>query len=79
MLGKYSPISIVEGQRSYMRFFPFLNPYIYQLVFILLFSIIILHDPYFHEITFPINAGYDKFLFVFDEPNIFVIIVLDDW
>jgi hypothetical protein len=47
--------------------------------FIPLFSVVTPHDPYFHEITLPINAGHDKFSYVFDKPNIFAIIVLGDW
>jgi len=49
------------------------------MLFIPLSSIIILHDPYFHEIVFPINAGHDKFSFVFDNLNIFVIIAFISW
>jgi hypothetical protein len=44
-----------------------------------LFSVIIIYDPYYHEIVFPISAGYGKFSFVFDEPNIFVINAFKDW
>jgi hypothetical protein len=46
--------------------------------FIPLFSVVTPHDPYFHEITLPINAGHDKLFFVLDKPNIFAISVLED-
>jgi hypothetical protein len=37
------------------------------------FYVIILHDPYIHEITLPINAGHDELSFVFNKSDIFVI------
>ena len=46
--------------------------------FILLSSIVTLHNPYFHEIALPINTGHGKFSFVFDKLNIFTIISLED-
>lgn len=47
--------------------------------FIPSFSIIIFYDPYFYEIIFPINAGFDKFPFIFDKPNVFAIIAFKNW
>jgi hypothetical protein len=47
--------------------------------FIPLFYVVILNDPYFHEIVLPINASYDKFSFLFSKHNIFVIIAFVDW
>ena len=44
--------------------------------FIPLFSVVILYDLYFHETTLSINAGYEKFSFVFSKPDIFAIIAL---
>jgi hypothetical protein len=44
-----------------------------------LFYVMILHDPYFHEIALPINAGYGKLSFVFNKFDIFVIIALRGW
>jgi hypothetical protein len=36
----------------------------------------ILHDPYFHEISLPIDAGQGELSFVFSKSDIFVIIAL---
>jgi hypothetical protein len=43
------------------------------------FSIMTLHDPYFHEIALPIDAGHGELSFVFSKSNIFVIIALKGW
>ena len=43
------------------------------------FSVMILHDPYFHEISLPIDAGHDELSFVFGKSDIFVIIALRGW
>jgi len=40
------------------------------------FFVMILHDPYFHEISLPIDAGHDELSFVISKFNIFVIIAL---
>jgi hypothetical protein len=47
--------------------------------FALLFSIMILHDPYFHEISLPIDAGHGELSFVFSKFDIFVFIALRGW
>jgi len=49
------------------------------MTFVLMSSIVTLHDPYFYEIILPINADHGKFFFIFDKPNIFAIISLEDW
>jgi len=41
------------------------------------FSIVFCHDPYFHEISLPIDAGHDELSFVFSKSDIFVIIALE--
>jgi hypothetical protein len=40
------------------------------------FFVMILHDPYFHEIALPIDIGHDKLFFVFSKSDIFVIVTL---
>ena len=44
-----------------------------------MFSVMILHDLYFHKITFSIDAGHGELSFVFSKSNIFVIIALKGW
>jgi hypothetical protein len=50
-----------------------LNPYVYQMPLAPSFYVMILYDPYFHEITLPINAGHDELFIVFNKSDIFVI------
>jgi hypothetical protein len=43
------------------------------------FFVMILHDPYFHEIALHIDAGHGELSFVFSKSDIFVIITLRGW
>jgi hypothetical protein len=47
--------------------------------FVPAFSVMILHDPYFHKITFSINTGHGELSFVFGKFDIFVVIFLRGW